>query len=375
MTSVPIGMRTLTAILIFLLSINQVVANEIDSLKTKQDVQNFLVTHFNNRRVIAPHACGDIWFPDKKYDEDFRSDTTMVEDPLTGKMVKVPLKIEYDSTDPCFYKPDDNLYHSFAEVSKEMREHELSFYKADIDGDRQTDMVIEAGLIMVVMAIGDSFQAHALTMHPGLKFEGFVSLLDNSTAMQLRHDHALCETEEKRCGKVDTLVYKFNGFARYNPNFTTAAISKIDYYFHNSFGVMCRERYNCLEINKNGQCYLTSRNQQQYFAATLDGEKLSKLWNLIEYANVRSRKEWYGIASAHGEGGKFAVHFEDGTTKFISVRFYPPPLGLNYISKNISDISKELEWRPSQKPGGFDCPCTYSFSDSFGRLNPCECHW
>jgi hypothetical protein len=56
-----------------------------------------------------------------------------------------------------------------------------------------------------------------------------------------------------------------------------------------------------------------------------------------------------------GVRGRFAIYYGDGTVKWINIREGAPPISLGYLSRNISDISRTLDWQPSTKPVVFNC--------------------
>jgi len=78
------------------------------------------------------------------------------------------------------------------------------------------------------------------------------------------------------------------------------------------------EGYSCLEINKNGKCFLHTKGFDTTYTAMLDSTILKKLWHFASNIDIKSKKDRYLCDVIDGgEAGTFAAYFDDGTVKRI----------------------------------------------------------
>lgn len=336
-------------------------ANKIDSLSTKEQVMAFLAANLGESGVAFPLYCVDISQAEKI--KMYLSEDISVEDPVTREVVlRTRVSVEPDSNDNCC-KDYPFVNQKFSDIAPLLNNDSFRIYKADLDGNGYTDMVVDGGIIIVVMNMIDKVEGYMFTpIQNVIRLEHGISLPDKSNAFLLKYKHCGADTVT-----ADTIVYKFNAFVKYNPHFKPVGIRKINYYFSNSSAMVCYERQNCMEINKDGRCYLKyadtpfdpGRYGNTTFSATLDSKQVSELWSLIGYINVKSKNDAYAHWINHAEGGTFVFHFDDGTVKGITVWATVPPISLRYLSKNIAGISRELQWSPCESQPDFECPCEY----------------
>ncbi|MCB0695904.1 MAG: hypothetical protein KDC07_00985 [Chitinophagaceae bacterium] len=348
-------------------------ANTIDSLYTKEQVWKYLEDSLGQKGVIFPVYCTDISQAEKI--KMYLSEYISVEDPITGEVVlRTTVSREFDSTDNCC-KDYPFVNESLEQVLSKKDLDRCIFYKADLDHNGYTDLVVYSGNVVVVMDKGNGVDGYTFSEVPdAIKLEGIVPLADKTNGILLKYMHCGADT-----AAIDTIVYKFNAFVKYNAGYQSLHISKINYYYSNSSARYCFERQSCMEINKDGRCFLkyaaTAFEPGRYdttFSAMLDRRQVDELLNLVAYIDVKSKKDVYSSWINHGEGGRFSFHFEDGTTKKIEVWSCPAPISLGYLSKNIAAISRELEWLPAENREDFECPCEYTGFDS---KSDCGAEW
>ncbi|HEY9178846.1 MAG TPA: hypothetical protein VIN07_14210 [Flavipsychrobacter sp.] len=412
-------MHTLLIIVFLFLNTGSVIANEIDSLKTKQDVQRFLSDKLGETGIILVRDFAEI-----AKDERIRMflsepDSVEVVDPVTHELVTVV--VDRDSIDLGFFDTFRNMKNIvYDRVTEEMmNQYPYHFYKADIDGNGKTDLVIDAGCLIVVMDTKGKYEGYMFAQHSALGFRKFVSLPDGPVGLVTQHDHNLCwgssiqqndieitdttidstvspgivKVEHlgsfgitartgPQCNKTDTIVYRYGGFAKYNSEFAPGNISKISYQYTVSGGTTADYTI-CMEINKDGRCYLRYPKLDVFqrvrydrcLYAKLDSIRLGELFNYTSYINVKSKKDSYCEPINHASGGRIVVYFVDGNVKKISFwGAWSTPLDLMYLSKNISVISNSLHWQePSKKPNDFVCPQELDCRGS--SPGNCECVW
>lgn len=411
-------------------------ANKIDSLKTKEEVRQFLDDNLGEKGIfcgrqmmLSQTAKIPIWLSNY-----FKSiDTVHVKDQAAHDKQRKEIQEQIDWGYRLFGRRDV----SNGEYNLPVRFHEqrldytnFHFHKADIDCNGLTDMIIDDGILIAIMDMGDSVQGMlvpSLVDRHLYGFKRFISLPDGTPALVLRHDKnpeksrahlyengkvsyvmdTLIETiGNKVSARIDTLykiisgfgrlerlfgnpenpeleiyqgeytdtvdmrlynmedtvVYRSYGFTQYKADFKPASISKICYYYSNFVGgVSGWEPSNgCMEINKNGRCFLRYPDYDSTFSATLENTRLKKLWSFLTAIDTRYIREIHeSVAIDAGEGADFAFYFDDGTVKKIRYWCMPLSMDLGYLARTMSDISYELQWLPSEKKADFECPCKF----------------
>jgi len=377
--------------MMLVVSVGRAAANSIDSLATGDDVRQFLSRHFGTAgftflNVVSMLPRTGIW---TYYSArpDTLIDTIMVEDPVSGKYVtKVSVRVADSAYYSCgnFSRPRS---YPFDYVSRTMDKFPLNFYKTDIDGNGLTDMVVDAGIIVIVMDMGDRFEGHLISDRAdwgSYSFKQFTSLPEGNRAMLLRHDHNPCPRDAAQMTGVnlsfdsglynltDTIVFKFGGFAKYNSHYRPAGISKIKYHYRSTFDVSCLAGEDCIEIKKNGECSLQHPLWKAYLKGKLDSSSVCLLMELVAYLDVKSMKERYVCWTDHSSGAAFLVYFDDGSEKRIYTWDYCPVLELGYLSRFISGISSTIKWLPSDRHADIECH-PWAMDDGGALFPSCEC--
>lgn len=412
------SIRTCLLLLVCILGMHKGNAHVIDALKTKEDVKQFLTSRFAAKGIDYP-----IWyyrifqgaqFPLEYIPNYYAPDTIVVTDPETNKDI---IKTVQRELNPDYYiRKDTDIYRykvPFDTIQNRIAEFPYAFYKADIDGNGYTDLVVDAGIVIIVMDNGNTFDAYTFSAsadYPSYSFKGFMPLPDGSNALLLRHDynpstsveHAhlptvttyiidtvrknntiridtiykiattvdsfevtmgscrgpikkvtlkYADTVDMRLyNKIDTIVYKFNAFARYRKTYKPANITKLYYnYYH------YMDANDFIEINKSGQCFMQYDSRYGNFIGKQDSKKLSDLWNLLSYIGIQSKYQFYNseYASPHEADYRFIVHFDDGTVKDITSRGCGDT-ELYALSKMIAEISADIKWQPVKQLSNFD---------------------
>lgn len=399
-------------------------ANKIDSLSARADVLKFLEDNFTEHGILSTYRCIGISSTKRMYIYYSIPDTIFVEDPVTREL--------HDKTvpkDTSHFKNKDilrfPLHLPLENIMYALNEKTWQIHKADIDGNGYTDMVINfdtAGVI-VVMDTVMGYEAHILNDSydfTSYTFMNFMPLPDGSKALILRHNPCTLQNQTaarkiityitdsntgkplkdtlykvitvidsiylwrsdtpyyshrwvnsdtvdmKRYRMMDTVVFKFNGFAKYNSHSNAATISKIGYYFYADYE-------ECLEIQRDGQCFLHYPDYDTTFSAQLDHVKLDELWSFAAYLGVQPGKyEECGSFSGLSRGA-FIIHFTDGTKRELVFGTKTPPMGLGYLGLKLSEISFDLDWQPATKCKGPDCPCPKLDTSKWKYTVDCEC--
>ena len=355
--------------------------NGIDSLSTKEDVRKFFIVNLAQSGVTFPNEFADISYSSHINSNDSYS---------------------------CYSEAKN---YPISSITTLMDSLPWSFYKGDIDCNGYTDLVIDAGIVVVIMDKMGGFEGHIFSSSREVDSYGFkeiISLPDGTAALALRHDHNPCRSVEHLywggdvkyitdtvAGKgntklridtvykittvvdserrpipgsdsykmtkrmyadtvymnlynmVDTVVYVFNGFTNYKWGFKPSSILKIDYNFYRSTDVDGCSTDCWLEINKNGKCYF-QHSRGSVLSAQLDEKKVKNLWGFMAHIDFRSKKNVYRCETDHGEGAQFIIYFDDGTVKTISTWEYRPTIDLAYLSNIFFGESKNMNWMSLQ---------------------------
>ncbi|MBA3827982.1 MAG: hypothetical protein H0X33_03510 [Taibaiella sp.] len=327
--------------------------------------------------------------------------------------------------------------YSYADLEEKMNGTPWSFQKLDVDQNGLTDLVIDGGTVVIVLDMGDRAEAHMFSSWgqewDSYNFKGATILPDRTFALLLRHNHNSCTSIEhfslsgtvtfivdtlNNTGKItfdtlykitagidsirkwngstnsyktvankysdtvdmhlynsiDTIVYKFHGFAHYNNRYTPANISKIIYCYDLSIDMTNFERHICIEIDSDGQCTMNSRNIKSVFTAHLDKVIRNNLWNFTSYIDVKSLKDEYQCEEDHAYRGSFFTYFSDGSVKAINIWAYFPPIELGYLSNLIAEISRNVYWQPLETTIPFERPhIAYNIMDT-APFEMCRCN-
>lgn len=363
-------MRRLLIVMALLTLYNTVHANGIDSLHTEQDVRKFLKEHLESSGFNVLYECVGLPPVVKVSRHEVNDDSILVTDPTTGRESLRATHDEYDRNYFCGAGGcEDCLHFPFERIHELTDSFRYRFYKVDIDGNGLTDLVVDATLLtMFVMDDGNKIEGHILSSGHSWEykyFKGIVQLPDGGIGVRLRHDYNSCDYEGQTVAPTDvspdmltdTIVYRFGGFANYNPSFRPGGIVKIDYYWHRSQGLIPAAAYVCSEISKNGRCLLHCLELDTVWSAMIDSTKLNDLWSFIAYADLPSKKDSYTCLTAHGTGSTFAVYFDNGTVKKIAMFEHNPLTELGYLSKKIADVIASLHWTAMARQPNFECPC------------------
>lgn len=424
MTTRHITILFITLIVLTCFNIQTTYANKIDSLKTRADVLKFLEENFTEHGVLSTHRC--IGNSSTKRLNIYFSipDTIFVEDPITRELHAKTVPKDTSQLRN-MYILGLPLHLPLKNIMYALNEKAWQIHKADIDGNGHTDMVINfdtAGVI-VVMDTVKGYEAHILNDSydfTSYTFMNFMPLPDGTKALILRHNPCTLEHQTaqkknvtyitktgsfnnkqaddtlykiitvtypqgcgwdsgatstysisdtvnmKRYSMLDTVVFKFNGFAKYNSHVPAAAISKIGYYFYADYE-------ECMDIYRDGQCYLRYPDYDTTFSALLDIKRLDELWDFAAYLGVQPGKyEECGSFSGLSRGA-FIIYFSDGTKRELVFGTKTPPMGLGYLGLKLSEISFDLDWQPSAKCKGPGCPCPKLDTSKWKYTVDCEC--
>ena len=379
-------MQILATILILLISNGIAKANTIDSLKTKQEVKNFLKSHFSHTDITFMYRYADLTVNAKHRAHllEPRSvvpDTIQVQDPITNEWFLKTLSHEFDSIYYQCEEPNNyDVTYSFDSVAARMDDKGYKFFKADIDGNGYTDLVIEAGPMIAVMDMVGKLEGHILSMQTDTSAYGLspiISLPEGSVGLVIRNGTCgpgMSGVKENK--NIDTVVYEFRSFLKDNRDYKPSDISKINYQFIDNDGMPC-DGFTTMEIDVAGDCFLKYSQYSTAFSGRVEREQLDDLWNFVSYVNLKAKEDVYINWATHTTGCALSVYFNDGTIKRIYAWDCSPSRSVNYLTKRIADICDSVDWQPEATPPEFEDVRISPSNNSVGDVTAkdCDCHW
>lgn len=360
-------------------------ASVIGDLNTKEQVKRFVIARLSADNVFSVTQFASLiaYTSESSHYYPAYTDTMEVFDPIADSFVLVTTVYGAGT----YHHHPDTIDLSLGmqqryDLSYWISEYKWNYYKADIDANGYTDLVIDVDTkgVVVVMDFASGVEGHILSDSPDFslyRFKDFLSLPDGTTALLLKRYpciyayNTLKDTQViNRNVLTDTVVYRFRGFAKYSKAHGDIDIAKLRYQYRKSTG-FGNDGFNCIEINRNGSCFMNNTIYPDLMSASVDSVNLAGLWNYIEYIDIKSQTGYWASID-HSWGSSFVVSFTDGTEFTLAFWGYKPPMELAYLSKGICDISKSLKWHSDQTDYDFDCifPSYRNGSEDVG-----DCDW
>lgn len=281
---------------IMLLITNQLCANTVDSLKTDNDVVEFL----------------------KSVNENFSS----------GKYDKIELR----STE----KLRQDLNCDGIAEQWQVKNWE----KADFNGDGLSDLLVtlfwyDYGVYVWIDKGNNKFKMETLSFNIYEKCEMAKPLVINNQQL-------LLFTEKKR---IDTLTYKYRGFVEFNRQPPVYGIDSIEFRTGSCYN-------NCpvfsIKIGKDRKAIYEAgvyNPKQGKFSTTLEYDKSEAIFDLINYLSVKNLNDTYSVSWKDDQTCWLKVKFSDGTVKEIRDYGFKGTFGLRLIYSIFSDLRINQDWK------------------------------
>lgn len=317
-----------------------IIPSKIDSLKTKEEIQNFVQK---------------LDYPFVRY-RDF-DDSIKIYKALKKFQLK---KIKN------FHRGRDSIIKIIADSLNVTK----SFYKADIDNNGFTDLVIIGDDKSCSGGLSGScdYSVYAL-----MSFESDsinpVNLMRNQSTMNYIVPK-LKETNDKisliifeppynyrNSIKKTELAYKYGTFVENNNNPKNYNIEKIEYETEACFGecpIFKLTIYNNREAKLNAIEYNTSNpNLWEYeisqelkgkFKTTVDNKNYREIVGLLNYLDFPTLEDYYHLSATDLSASKLTITYNNGKKKTISDYGKIGTLGLKKVYKLISNLRTNQEW-------------------------------
>ncbi|AQS93158.1 hypothetical protein BXQ17_03280 [Polaribacter sp. BM10] len=296
-------------LIIFIFTSTFVSANQIDSLKSSKDVEEFA-------KKVYPK------FTEFKWSEFKIISTEEIR-------AKISCKEGYDLL--------------------EMKNWE----KVDITNDGKTDLILTAywGTTLYSYAIVDrgnnNFKTYRLSKNVFGNCELFKPIKKDDlnylkTYIKKQEEIGLMEYEELII--KDTLVFKFQEFVELNKNPTKYRIKEIEFQTSGCYG-SCPV-FN-LKINYKGnaefnvQAYIKHKGKSEN---KIPVNLFNEIQELLEYIEVKKLKDNYSVAWTDDQTSYLTIRFNDNSTKKIRDYGMIGTFGLMAVYSKLTEIGKETEW-------------------------------
>lgn len=296
-------------LIIFIFTSTFVSANQIDSLKSSKDVEEFA-------KKVYPK------FTEFKWSEFKIISTEEIR-------AKISCKEGYDLL--------------------EMKNWE----KVDITNDGKTDLILTAywGTTLYSYAIVDkgnnNFKTYRLSKNVFGNCELFKPIKKDDlnylkTYIKKQEEIGLMEYEELII--KDTLVFKFQEFVELNKNPTKYRIKEIEFQTSGCYG-SCPV-FN-LKINYKGNAEFNVQANIKHKGKSenkIPVNLFNEIQELLEYIEVKKLKDNYSVAWTDDQTSYLTIRFNDNSTKKIRDYGMIGTFGLMAVYSKLTEIGKETEW-------------------------------
>ena len=286
-------MRTLTTILILLLTANLTLANDIDKLQTNNDVQKFLEEKVNPK-----------W-----KDEIFFEKTEQEDTSAFGKG---------------------------------------KFFKMDLDNNGLTDLIVNGTYFFAVTDKGNgNYESHFIDRGS--------FMLDKHTLKNIVYKHKtplliIGNYNEYNFGnntdtKIDTIVLKFGEFYEYNSTPDNFKIEEISFSTSRCYGT-CPVFKLTIKADRTAKYDAIEYNDKKgKFKTVLDTATFNTLLQTINYLKLTSLKDEYSVNWTDDQTSTLEIKFNNGQTKKISDYGMIGTFGLEHLYDQLFALRKTQKWK------------------------------
>jgi hypothetical protein len=329
---------------------------KIDSLATKEEVQTFVQK---------------LDYPFVRFRE--HNDSIIIHKPL-GKFELKKIK-DFD-------RSHRNDIDSLTKIIADSLKTTESFYKADIDNNGFSDLVIigdDKGCsggslepnstrscdysVYALMNFGNDSINPVDLMRRGSVGDAVVPKIKDikgRTVLMIFEPPQYSWRDKKKISdlKKVELAYKNGTFVEYNENPKKYSIEKIEYETEPCYGscpifelTITNDRtalLNAIEFNSlepNLWEYEISRELKGKFKANIDKESYQEIIDLLNYLDFPSLEKNYWVSATDNPGSKLTITYDQGKTKVISDYGKTGTLGLIKIYDMIANLRTSQEWK------------------------------
>lgn len=231
-----------------------------------------------------------------------------------------------------------------------------SWYKADLDGNGTTDLLVTADA-----GVGADNHFYYTNAILDMKENGFaVKQLDNmgcnlyavsankKNTWLVRHTYNdpmnMPENKARQEFETDTFVYKFGEFIEFNNKPQNYSIEKIEY---NSGACFGRCPMFTMEVNADRSAVYNAirfNDTTGKFSATVDAETHKRIMELTNYINFPTLKERYEVGWTDDQTGTVTITYNNGIKKTIEDYGLQGTRGLRVLYMELTKLRDSQKW-------------------------------
>jgi len=218
-----------------------------------------------------------------------------------------------------------------------------TFHKVDLDGNGQTDLMVESNYLFAVT------DKHDLVMvdHGGFTFYRYTLLKiekvggDTLLRVRPRKDTELPQpTSEAEL----TLTFKFGGFIEYNSTPDHLKIESVTLSTSGCFG-SCPIFTISIKADRSATYQAKQFNKQQgEFKGTVAPADFDRLVGIINYMRLGSLKNEYAVSWTDDQGSKLTIKYDGGKVKQISDYGMIGTYGLENLYDRFFELRGSQKW-------------------------------
>lgn len=288
-------MKNLVIILLAIISVH-CKANEIDRLKTVEDVNTFLKNKSKNKKID--------YFGETKWD-------------TSGQVINE------------------------------------KFLKIDLNDDGLTDLIVNGTYLFVVLDMSNNdFSFHFIDSGAFLLRKYLLARIDSSgnQPMMIVKSYDEEAKYEKKAVKptYDTLLIKYDGLTEYHRYSDSLGISKLSFSTTMCFGT-CPVFELVILADGTAQYNAIKYNPEQgNFEGKIDSKLLAKLFGLVEYLNLRDLRDRYQVNWTDDQTCNLKVEYKNGVTKSIQDYGLVGTFGLQRLYNMLFALRASQTWYPDE---------------------------
>ena len=231
-----------------------------------------------------------------------------------------------------------------------------SFYKADLDNNGFTDLVV-TGLqpyyrCYVIMNFGDNYKITGLSEKLASNWVvPEISKFNNENVLNIYYTPA--EKQDSIIKKV--LVYKFGDFIEYNPYPEKYRIEKIEFETSMCFGTCpvfkisidsnMHATYNAIKFNFIRRNAWRGKEWKGKYTGRIKEKDYNKIIELLNYLDFPNLEDHYAVNWTDDQGCKLIITYNNGQVKKISDYGLIGTFGLNLLYDLLFELRYNQEWK------------------------------
>lgn len=226
------------------------------------------------------------------------------------------------------------------------------FYKLDLNNDGRNDLLVNGNYLFAVIDLGhNKYEVHNIDYSDWTDRKYTLIKIENRTSplLLILADQTWDNQSRNNTIFRDTIGLTADmGFIEYNPNPLTVDIKQINLRTTMCFGTCPvfeltinddqAVMYNAIQFNKvSGMFY-----------SKLSADKLKKISSLINYINKPSLKDHYAVEWTDDQSVILDIKFKNGQVKHITDYGEIGTLGLRKLYALIFNLRNELNWKKNE---------------------------